>query len=86
MIKTFKVLKLNKKTENLARLYVEHGIFPEKYFDDAVHVAVASYYKVPYLVSWNFTHLVKVKTRRMVNSINTLAGFGIIEIISPQEL
>lgn len=86
MTKTFKILKLNKKTENLARLYIEHEIFPEKYFDDALHVAVASYYKVPYLVSWNFTHLVKVRTRRMVNSINTMAGFGIIEIISPQEL
>jgi hypothetical protein len=49
-------------------------------------VAIASYYKAPYLVSWNFTHLVKVKTRRMVNSINTLEGFGVIEIISPQEL
>ncbi|MCX5809409.1 MAG: type II toxin-antitoxin system VapC family toxin [Proteobacteria bacterium] len=86
MTKEFKVLKSNKKIENLARLYVEHGIFPEKYFDDALHVAIASYYKVPYLVSWNFTHLVKVKTRRMVNSINTLAGFEVIEIISPQEL
>ncbi|MBA4416401.1 MAG: hypothetical protein C0392_00605 [Syntrophus sp. (in: bacteria)] len=86
MTKEFKVLKSNKKIENLARLYVEHGIFPEKYFDDALHVAIVSYYKVPYLVSWNFTHLVKVKTRRMVNSINTVAGFGVIEIISPQEL
>lgn len=82
----FKVLKLNKKIEDLARLYVEHGIFPEKYFDDALHVAIASYYNVLYLVSWNFEHLVKVKTRRLVNSINDLAGFGAIEIISPQEL
>jgi hypothetical protein len=86
MTQEFKVLKLNKKIESLARLYVEHGIFPEKYFDDALHVAIASYYNVSYLVSWNFKHLVKVKTRRLVNSINALAGFGGIEIISPQEL
>jgi hypothetical protein len=54
--------------------------------DDARHVAIATFYEIAYLVSWNFEHLVKVKTRRMVNSINILEGFREIEIVSPQEL
>jgi hypothetical protein len=37
-------------------------------------------------VSWNFEHLVKVKTRKTVNLINILEGYKEIEIISPQEL
>jgi predicted nucleic acid-binding protein len=86
LVKSFKVLKINKKIQALAKIYIEKGIFPARYIDDARHVAIVSYYEIPYLVSWNFEHLVKVKTRRLVNSINILEGFREIEIISPQEL
>jgi predicted nucleic acid-binding protein len=86
LIKNFKVLKTNKKIRDLANAYVERGVFPEKYIDDAIHVAVASYYEISYLVSWNFEHLVKVKTRKSVNLVNILEGYKEIEIISPQEL
>jgi predicted nucleic acid-binding protein len=86
LIKTFKVLKTNKKIRNLANAYIERGVFPEKYLDDALHVAVASFHEISYVVSWNFEHLVKVKTRKSVNLVNILEGFKEIEIVSPQEL
>lgn len=66
-------------------LYLDTSV-PSAYFDDALHVAVTTYYVISYIVSWNFEHLVKVKTRKWVNSVNTLEGFRGIEIISPQEL
>ncbi|MDI6704171.1 MAG: hypothetical protein QME40_05845 [bacterium] len=70
----------------MARAYIEKEIFSEKYIDDALHVAMASYYDISYLVSWNYEHLVKVRTRRLVNSVNILEGFKEIEIVSPLEL
>lgn len=86
LIKSFKVLKANKKIRDLANAYIERGVFPEKYVDDALHVAVASFYGISYVVSWNFEHLVKVKTRKSVNLVNILEGYREIEIVSPQEL
>jgi predicted nucleic acid-binding protein len=86
LIKSFKVLKVNKKIRDLGNAYIERGVFPEKYLNDALHVAVASYYEISYVVSWNFEHLVKVKTRKSVNLVNILEGYKEIEIISPQEL
>ena len=86
LVEGFKILKSNEAIKNLAKAYIVHNIIPEKYFDDALHVAIASFYDISYLVSWNFEHLVKVKTRKLVNSVNVLNGFGNIEIISPQEL
>jgi len=86
LIKSFKVLKANKKIRDLANAYIERGVFPEKYLDDALHVAVASFYDISYVVSWNFEHLVKVKTRKSVNLVNILEGYKEIEIVSPQEL
>lgn len=86
LIKDFKVLKLSKEIERLADIYIEKGVFPERYRDDALHVAIASSHQIAYLISWNFEHLVKVKTRRLVNEINKSSGLREIEIISPQEL
>lgn len=66
--------------------YLSKGIFPERYKDDAIHVAVAVANNIDFLISWNFRHLVKVKTRRMVNLINEILGYPHIEIIAPPEL
>ncbi len=86
LVEKFKVFEMNAKIKKLAKAYVGEGVFPEKYIDDSLHVAIASFYKIPYLISWNFEHLVKVKTRKLVNSVNVLKGFNEIEIVSPQEL
>ena len=82
LIEDFEVLKVNEMIRDLAEAYVKNRIFSERYMDDALHVAVASFYEVSYLVSWNFEHIVKVKTRRLVNSVNILEGFKEIEIVS----
>jgi hypothetical protein len=52
----------------------------------ALHVAIVSSNKIGILASWNFTHLVKVKTRRMVGLINAVHNFNSVEIVSPLEL
>jgi predicted nucleic acid-binding protein len=82
----FKKLPISANAETLASMYVENGIFPLKYFDDALHVAIASINKISVLISWNFTHLVKIKTRRMVALINAVQNFNPVEIVSPLEL
>ena len=85
-IKDFIVLKISKEAEELALIYVKQGIFPEKYFDDALHVALASVNQIGILLSWNFTHLVKLKTRRMVSIVNLTENIMPVEIASPPEL
>jgi len=85
-VATFTVLPITPQVELLAKQYVLHSIFPDKYYDDALHVAIASVNQIAYLLSWNFKHLVKVKTRRMVALANTLLDYSPVEIIAPPEL
>jgi len=85
-VKDFVVLKISKEAEKLAEIYIKQGIFPEKYFDDALHVALASINQIGILLSWNFTHLVKLKTRRMVSIVNLAENIMPVEIASPPEL
>lgn len=46
-------------------------------------IAVASYNYLDVLISWNFEHIVKLKTKREVNVINVLLGYNQLEIIEP---
>ncbi len=80
------VLKLDNEAEVLAEAYLEAGILPQKYFNDALHIAVATINGIKFVVSWNFEHFVNVKTRQMVNLVNLREGYGVIEIIAPPEL
>jgi predicted nucleic acid-binding protein len=85
-VSAFKVLKITPEATVLAKEYVNRGIFPAKYLDDAIHVAIAATNGIGILLSWNFTHLVKVKTRRFVALVNAENDYSSVEIISPPEL
>lgn len=86
LMEDFEVLELTQEVLDLAKKYIEEGIIPQKFENDALHIAIASVNRVEYLLSWNFKHIVKVKTRRMVNLVNLSLGFSEIELISPPEL
>ena len=86
LIRPFEILKVNPEVEELAREYIKNKLLSEKYINDAIHIAIWRCDSISYIVSWNFEHIVKVKTRRIVNLVNTLQGYKEIEIISPKEL
>jgi predicted nucleic acid-binding protein len=85
-IESATVLPLTETAQSLAGVYVQRGIFPEKFSADALHVAIASTHQIGILLSWNFSHLVKLKTRRLVTLVNTIENYVPVEIISPPEL
>ncbi|MBN2152456.1 MAG: type II toxin-antitoxin system VapC family toxin [Candidatus Lokiarchaeota archaeon] len=85
-VKGFNVLEISEATENLARQYVKGGAIPKKYQEDAYHIAFAVINEVDYLLSWNFKHVVKQKTRAIANMVNTINRYRNIDIITPAEL
>jgi predicted nucleic acid-binding protein len=85
-VSNFSLLSVNNDVQYLANEYIKGAIFPEKYSADALHVALASTNQIGILLSWNFTHLVKVRTRRMVAFINAIYNYNPVEIITPPEL
>lgn len=82
----FNEVVLNDEVEALARKYIEEGIIPLKYEDDATHIAVATVYHCNAIASWNFKHMVKLKTIIGVNGINKFMGYADIEILSPDSI
>lgn len=87
LVQNFGLLSTNTdEIKTLAEEYVAKGIIPVKHIEDAVHIAVATVNLVDILVSWNFEHMVKLKTKREVTAVNILLGYNQIEIIEPAML
>jgi hypothetical protein len=82
----FQILPVNDEALALSAEYIRCGVLPEKYAADADHVAIAVVHGLGYFASWNYKHLVKIATRREINLINALNGYGPIEIVTPPEL
>lgn len=79
-------LTLSNEAEELASKYISEGIIPDRYENDALHIAIASVNSLDIIVSWNFEHIVKLKTKHGVMAINTLLGYKTVEIASPLEV
>jgi hypothetical protein len=79
-------LTINSEVELLADRYVKEGLIPVKYQEDAIHIALATIHDLDVIVSWNFEHMIKLKTKRGVVAVNELMGYKPIEIITPQEV
>lgn len=78
------IVSVNEDVFSLAQKYVEEGIIPQTYRDDALHIALATHSEADALISWNFKHIVKLKTIRGVNGINRMLGLKELEILTPQ--
>ena len=79
-------LEIDGEARALANKYIEYGIIPPRYFTDAQHIAVASVNDLDYIVSFNFAHIVREKTRNGVSGVNAINGYRSPKIISPAEL
>lgn len=86
IIKPFDRLELTEEAAILAEGYISRGIFHRKYMSDAVHVALASFHKIDYFVTWNFGHLANVRKQARIRLFNTAAGFFCPAIVTPEFL
>ena len=76
-------MQITEEIEELAQLVVETGILTQKSYDDCVHIACAIINDCDVLVSWNFKHLVNIRTINGVRGLSNIKGYGNIDIVQP---
>lgn len=86
MLRAAEVAAITEDALRLRDAYQTAGILSPRWADDALHVAMATIAGCAMIVSWNFKHIVHFEKIPLYNAVNTLQGFGSIQIYSPLEV
>ena len=80
------ILETDDETVRIANLYIEGKIIPHKYRTDGLHITIATVNDLDMIISMNFQHIVKRKTKIGTGNINALNGYRAVEIYAPMEV
>ncbi|UCH92298.1 MAG: type II toxin-antitoxin system VapC family toxin [Candidatus Aminicenantes bacterium] len=85
-IKNFTILKVNSDINQLSEIYYSSLSIPEKTKADTYHLAIASWYNIDFLVTWNCSHIANGFIIKELKKINFNLGVNTPEICTPEEL
>jgi len=88
LIDKYKIVLLETSDEviKVANIYIKSNIIPEKKRLDALHIAVASVNELDIILTYNFKHINKLKTKTLVPAANLISGYRDIFIAQPEEV
>lgn len=70
---------------DIAQVYMEKLIMPQEPQGDAFHLAIASFYRVDILLTWNCIHLANPNKFDFITRINQELGLATPELKTPQD-
>jgi predicted nucleic acid-binding protein len=82
----YTIIETSEDTVKLAEKFINFGILKQKSFDDCQHIAAAILSGCDIITSWNFKHIVNVRTVKGVKVITTLEGYKDLLIYPPSVL
>ncbi len=85
-VKIFSLLEINEEVIDLAEKIVIEKIIPEKAIRDALHIAVATYHEMSFLLSWNCKHIANAEIIKRLRKTMADEGLELPVICTPEEL
>ena len=71
---------------DIVEVYISNHVMPGDPVGDALHLALASYHKCDFLLTWNCRHLANANKFGHIRRINTLLGLFVPALVTPLEL
>ena len=79
-------LAFDPRIREIAEFYVEHSLMPRDLEGDALHLAYASFYKIDYILTWNFSNLANANKFLHIRILNSRLGISVPSIVTPPQL
>jgi len=80
------LLEITPAVAEIVDAYVQHRLMPADPSLDALHLALASYHKCEFLVTWNCQHLANANKFGHIRRVNNLLGLYVPVLATPLEL
>ncbi len=86
LVEKLPVLPMDPPVLAIVEVYIQHKLMPKNPGGDAWHLALASYFKCDFLVTWNCRHLANANKFGHSRRVNTLLGLCVPALVTPLEL
>jgi hypothetical protein len=86
LIASLPLLAIDAAVLDIATTYVARHVMPADPAGDALHLALASYHRCHFLVTWNCRHLANASKFGHIRRLNTLLGLYVPTLLTPLEL
>ena len=83
LVENLEILTVTAEIDQIAETYVNQLIMPQGLFGDAHHVALASFYNVDVLLTWNCKHIANLNKTHRIRQINSELGLPTPELVTP---
>ena len=80
------LLRVESAIIEIVQAYIRHRVMPADPAGDALHLALASYHKCDFLVTWNCQHLANANKFGHIRRVNTMLGLFVPALVTPLEL
>jgi len=86
LIKALPLVEATHAVAEIVETYIQHRVMPAEPAGDALHLALASFHKCDFLVTWNCLHLANANKFGHIRRVNHLLGLFVPELVTPLEL
>jgi hypothetical protein len=86
LVRELPILAVEPGIADIVQSYVQQKLMPVDPGGDALHLALASYHKCDFLVTWNCQHLANANKFGHLRRLNTLLGLFVPALVTPLEL
>ena len=86
LVNTLTVLPIDQMIGPIVDVYIANMVMPSDPRGDALHLALASYHKCDFLLTWNCKHLANANKFGHIRRINDNLGLYVPLLVTPLEL
>ena len=86
LVRELPLLAIEPGIGEILQAYLRHKLMPADPAGDALHLALASYHKCDFLVTWNCRNLANANKFEHIRRINTMLGLFVPILATPLEL
>lgn len=86
LVMSLPVLAVEPAIVEIVEAYIARHVMPADPAGDALHLAIASYHRCEFLVTWNCRHLANANKFGHIRRVNGLLGLFTPALVTPLEL
>lgn len=86
LLKPLPLVPVEPPVVEIVQAYIAHQVMPPDPIGDALHLALASFHRCDFLLTWNCKHLANANKFGHIRRVNTLLGLYVPALVTPLEL